>query len=89
MASNGRMGMQVTILPQWDRYTSMFQWPVKAGWGFRPSPFIPGRQGGQVSMASKGRMGIQADSLLNQRRPGALVSMASKGRMGIQERTHA
>ncbi len=38
----------------------MFQWPAKAGWGFRGgcSPLRSPAEFG-VSMASKGRMGIQ------------------------------
>ncbi len=47
----------------YDPDTGKFQWPAKAGWGFR----VPGRRArrgrGQVSMASKGRMGIQVSPI--------------------------
>ncbi len=60
MASKGRMGIQVQENNILLSATTKFQWPAKAGWGFRRlSKSLVNTGGVTVSMASKGRMGIQ------------------------------
>ncbi len=46
--------------PSWIMPTLAFQWPAKAGWGFRDPQPSGSSSHREVSMASKGRMGIQA-----------------------------
>ncbi len=61
----------------------MFQWPAKAGWGFRQCAAIGGttdRRSFNGQQRPDGDSGRGAGPL----HPGREVSMASKGRMGIQ-----
>ncbi len=65
MASKGRMGIQGAIDTDTPPDTSLveFQWPAKAGWGFRTLVGVRREvRRPLVSMASKGRMGIQGQS---------------------------
>ncbi len=63
MASKGRMGIQAAPPGFWEaRVAEEFQWPAKAGWGFRQIGWRHLRPQSPVSMASKGRMGIQGSS---------------------------
>ncbi len=84
MASKGRMGIQEAGWFRKPGDKPLFQWPAKAGWGFRGGVGMNGYCIHLVSMASKGRMGIQDNCQVAAVTVLSLVSMASKGRMGIQ-----